>query len=173
MPPSDSDQTPTNPPLGDDDADDSEVFVIKPLRTKERQPIALLETHSEQSLACSISPAAPPDTVPNLVGVCPEQSASAPDLSEVRAPSKGKSSAKNPPKASKSSEPLGRMTRGREKRMREEEELVRAGMEKLVTTGKALAGFSDLEDTQPSFSKPTRVTLKHIPVSFIPFFGNK
>ena len=39
--------------------------------------------------------------------------------------------------------------------MREEEELVRAGMEKLVTTGKALAGFSDLEDTQPSFSKPT------------------
>ena len=69
MPPSDSDQTPTNPPLGDDDADDSEVFVIKALRTKERQPIALLETHSEQSLACSISPAAPPDTVPSFVGV--------------------------------------------------------------------------------------------------------
>ena len=132
------------------------MFVIKPLKTKERRPIALLETHSEQSLTCSIPLAAHPhDPNSELVGVRPERSASAPDLSEVRPLGKGKSSAKNPPKTSKSNEHLGRMTRGREKRMREEEELVRAGMEKLVTTGKALAGFSDLEDTQPSFSKPT------------------
>ena len=152
--------------LEDDSVFDSwqEFDVEQPVRKRERQPITLLETHSEQSLFCSISYAAPPDNPDvGLIEISPErsgvrQSASLPNLSDSLAPmpkpSKGKRG-KNPPKNSKSTEQLGSMTRGRE-RKRQEEELVRAGMEKLLSTGKTLIeGPSGSSDRQPPQPKPT------------------
>ena len=168
------DPTLTNPGEEESVFGSEEAFVIEPLKKRERRLIPLLETHSELSLECSTSRVAPPDN-PNVGSeeVGPEQSgmrysASAPNLSESLVPAmdenekgKGKSNARNRPKASKvgpskSVEDFGRMTRGREKRMREEEENVKSGMEKLVTAGKSLIGNpSELSDELPQPKPPS------------------
>ena len=147
--------------LEDDSVFDSweEFSPTEPVKKRERRPITLLETHSEGSLFNSLFEAAPPDN-PNvgLVEVCPERSAvrssaSAPNLSDSLTPvlksNKGKKGGKNAPKTSKSTENLSRVTRGTERRKREEE-IARAGMEKLLTAGKSLLdGSFGLSDEQP------------------------
>ena len=76
---------------------------------------------------------------------------------------KGKGKGKNRPNAkelpSKASERGGMLTRGREREMREEEENVRVGLEKLLSTGKKLIdrdgdGPSERSGDQPPHSAP-------------------
>ena len=159
--------------VGDSVFDSKEYFVFEPVKKRARVPISLLETHSEESLQCSVSQAAPPDNSDvGLIEVCPEQSvvrhsASAPDLSDSSVPmpsvGKGKGVGKSRAKAknvtpSKSLEHVGSITRGREKKMREEM-LAKAGMEKLVSAGRKLidgesGNLSETADDQHLCSKP-------------------